>query len=269
MLLRVFFAFLLLFFLTSCGEKGEKPLVVTSVFPLTWVAKEVYPSYGVYQVIKPPANPHLYDLTPKDAIKLSQAKKVFLIGNLESFASKVPEDKRVEVIKLLGLPPSVNPHLWLSPKRWLGFALSLPKVEGINLDHQRWQEVTEKLRDLDREYSKLKGLNLKVVMIHPAFVWLCKDYGIEVIATLETKEGLGISPKTLVDAVETLKGLKERGKVLVLYVSTNPKEEEIAKELSQKAGVKSVGLDPLVGYTKGDYIKLMEGNLKKILNVVR
>jgi len=269
MRLKVFFAFLLALLLSSCGEKGEKPLVVTSVFPLTWVVKEVYPSYGVYQVIKPPANPHLYDLTPKDALKLSQAQKVFLIGNLEPFASKVSEDKRVEVIKLLGLPPSVNPHLWLSPKRWLNFALLLPKVEGINLDRQRWKEVTEKLKELDREYSKLKGLNLKVVMIHPAFVWLCKDYDIGVIAILETKEGLGISPKTLVNAVETLKGLKEKNKVLVLYISTNPKEEEIAKEISQKAGVKAVGLDPLVGYTEGDYIKLMEENLKKLLNALR
>ena len=258
-----------LFLLTSCGEKEKKPLLVTSIFPLTWVVKESYPSYEVYQVIKPPANPHLYDLTPKDALKLSEAQKVFLIGNLEPFASKVPETKRVEVIKLLGLPSSVNPHLWLSPKRWLDFTLSLPKVEGLKLNRQRWEDVTEKLKRLDRDYSQLKGLNLKVVMVHPAFVWLCKDYRMEILSILETKEGLGISPKTLMKTVETLKGIGDKNRVLLLYVSTNPKGKEIALKLSQMTGIKAVGLDPLVGYTDGDYIRIMEENLKKILGAVK
>jgi ABC-type Zn uptake system ZnuABC Zn-binding protein ZnuA len=271
MRLRLFLLLLsVLFLFTSCGEKKEeKPLLVTSIFPLTWVVKEAYPSYGVYQIIKPPANPHLYDLTPKDAMKLSHAEKVFLIGNLEPFAHKVEREKRVEVIELLGLPPSVNPHLWLSPKRWLDFTLSLPKVEGLKLDRQRWEEVTEKLQRLDREYSQLKGLNLKVVMVHPAFVWLCRDYQMEVIAILETKEGLGISPKTLMKTVETLKGIEDKNRVLFLYVSTNPKGKEIAQRLSQMSGIKAVGLDPLVGYTDGDYIKVMEENLRKILEAIK
>jgi ABC-type Zn uptake system ZnuABC Zn-binding protein ZnuA len=113
--------------LSSCGEKEEsKPLLVTSIYPLTWTVQELYPSYEVYQVLKAGQNPHLYDLSPKDAQKIEEAKKVFLIGNLEPYSQKVPSDKKVEVIKLLGLDYSVNPHLWFSPKRWLEFVEKLP-----------------------------------------------------------------------------------------------------------------------------------------------
>ncbi|NPB05407.1 MAG: zinc ABC transporter solute-binding protein, partial [Aquificae bacterium] len=81
--------------LFSCGEKKEAELLVTSVFPLTWTVKNLYPTYEVYQLVKPGSNPHLYDLTPRDAEALRRAKKVFLIGNLEPFADEVPPSKRV------------------------------------------------------------------------------------------------------------------------------------------------------------------------------
>jgi ABC-type Zn uptake system ZnuABC Zn-binding protein ZnuA len=69
--------------------------------------------------------------------------------------------------------------------------------------------------------------------------------------------------------VETLKGIGDKNRVLLLYVSTNPKGKEIALKLSQMTGIKAVGLDPLVGYTDGDYISVMEENLKKILGAVK
>ena len=257
-----------LFLLTSCGGKGEKPLLVTSIFPLTWVVENVYPSYKVYQLVKKGQNPHLYDLTPKDAVAVEKAKKVFLIGNLEPFSKRIPSQKRVEVIKLLNLPESANPHLWLSPKRWLMFAEKLPSVEGLNIDRQRWEGIIEELQRLDSEYKKLSPLGLKVVMVHPAFVWLCKDYNFQVLAILEPHGGVGISPKTFTQTVETLKNLPNRDRVLILYTTVNPKGREIAEKLSSLTGVKAVGLDPLVEYERGNYTQLMEENLEKLLKAV-
>ena len=257
-----------LFLLTSCGGKNGKPLLVTSIFPLTWVVENVFPSYSIYQLVKPGQNPHLYDLTPKDAIAVEEAKKVFLIGNLEPFATKIPPAKRVEVIKLLNLPESVNPHLWLSPKRWLMFAEKLPSVEDLKMDRQRWRGIIGELQRLDNEYKRLSPLGLKVVMVHPAFVWLCRDYNIEVLAILEPHGGVGISPKTFTQTVETLKNLSDKGRVLILYAITNPKGREIAEKLSSLTGVKAVGLDPLVEYERGNYTQLMGENLKKLLKAV-
>ena len=232
------------------------------------MVEEVYPTYSVYQLVKPGQNPHLYDMTPKDAVAVENAKKVFLIGNLEPFATKIPPAKRVEVIELLNLPPSANPHLWLSPKRWLQFAAKLPSVEGLKLDRQKWGEVINELKRLDTEYRKLSPLGLKVVMVHPAFVWLCKDYNLEVLAILEPHGGVGISPQTFAKTVEILKKLPDKGKVLILYAITNPKGKEIAQKLSTLTGVKVVGLDPLVEYDSGNYTRLMEENLKRLLKAV-
>ena len=266
--LKKFLLLLGIVFLFSCGAKNEKPLLVSSIFPLTWIVKNVYPTYSVYQLVKTGQNPHLYDLTPRDAVAVENAKKVFLIGNLEPFAKRISPAKRVEVIKLLNLPESVNPHLWLSPKRWLMFAKKLPSVEGLKIDRQRWEGVIKELQRLDAEYKRLSTLGLKVVMVHPAFVWLCRDYNLQVLAILEPNGGVGISPKTLPQTVEILKNLPDKGKVLILYTTTNPKGREIAQKLSSLTGVKAVGLDPLVEYERGNYTQLMEDNLRKLLKAV-
>jgi ABC-type Zn uptake system ZnuABC Zn-binding protein ZnuA len=256
--------------LSSCGKKEQsKPLLVTSIYPLTWTVKELYPTYEVYQILKAGQNPHLYDLSPRDAQKIEEAKKVFLIGNLEPYSGKVPSDKKVKVIKLLGLDYSANPHFWFSPKRWLEFVEKLPqKVKDLKLSEAGYKETVEKLRELDKDYSELKRLKLKAVMVHPAFVWLCKDYGVEVLGILEKHGGIGISPKTLVDVVQKLKTTE--GKVLILYISVNPKSQEIAEKIAKMAGSKAipVGLDPILWKGKGDYTTRLENNLKKILNAV-
>ena len=264
LLLLIFLSFLL-----GCSEKEDKPLLATSIYPLTWVAKNLFPHYGVYQIIKKGSNPHLYDLTPKDALKVEQAKRVFLVGNLEPFAQRVPQEKRLEVIKVLNLPESVNPHLWLSPKRWLEFVQNLPPyVKELHPDPEGYNRTIEKLKGLDREYRKLEKENLAVVMVHPAFVWLCKDYNLEILTILEPGEGIGISPKRLEEALQKLKTLKGK-RALILYVSVNPREQEVAQKLSSKSGIAAVGLDPALWGNKEDYIQIMERNLKLILKALR
>jgi len=271
-MLRVLPLLILLLSFVSCSHKEEKPEISASIYPLVWTVKNVYPTYKVYQIVKPGSNPHLYDLTPKDALHIENSQKVFLVGNLEPFSGKIPSQKKVEVVKFLNLPPSSNPHYWLSPKRWLQFASQLNKVEGLKLDQKRWKDLVYQLRELDNLYrQKLASIRnrVEVVMIHPAFYWTCKDYQLKVLAILESKEGLGISPKTLVDLKERLKQLKNK-KVLVIYTNINPHAEKVAKMVEQfSPNVKIVGLDPLVSRESGDYIKLMKENLEKILAASR
>ncbi len=251
----------------GCSQKEETRLLSASIYPLVWTVKNLYPDYEVYQIIKPGSNPHLYDLSPKDALKIEHSKKVFLIGNLEPFAKKVEPQKRVEVYKILDLDEASNPHYWLSPKRWLLFVEKLRNSVDLKPVPERWEKLVENLKNLDREYeselSRLKGI--KIVMVHPAFYWTCEDYRLEVLAVLEPKAGLGISVRTFSGVADKIKSLKE-GKVLVLYSSTNPKAAEVARKLSELSPrVVPVALDNLVSRTEGDYIKLMEENLKRIL----
>ncbi len=267
--MRKFLLFLLLplVALVGCSQKEETKLLSASIYPLVWTVKNLYPDYEVYQIIKPGSNPHLYDLSPKDALQIERSKKVFLIGNLEPFAEKVEPQKRVEVYKLLGLDEASNPHYWLSPKRWLLFVEKLQNLEGLKPAPEKWKKLVEDLKNLDREYeselSRLKGV--KIVMVHPAFYWTCRDYHLEVLAVLEPKAGLGISVRTFSGIADRIRTLKE-GKVLVLYSSNNPKAAEVARKLSELSPrVVPVALNTLVSRTEGDYVKLMEENLKRIL----
>ena len=269
-MLKKILLLLLAVFFVGCSQKSQKPELSASIFPLKWLVQRIYTDYDVYQIIKPGSNPHLYDLTPRDAEHIAKSQKVFLIGNLEPFAGKIDGSKRVEVIKLLNIPPKENPHIWLSPKRWLELAEKLPQnVKGLKTNDKNWKEVVSELRRLDKEYRQLSRLGLKVVMIHPAFVWLCRDYNIQVLYILEKHgEGAGASLKRFQELVNLLKN-EDTGKVIILYTSLNPKAEDIVKRLKTiYPQLKAAKLDPLIWHTDGDYIKLMEENLRRILETV-
>ncbi len=252
--------------LAGCSQKKEK--LATSIFPLTWLVENIYPSYGIYQIVKPGQNPHLYDLTPRDAIEIEESRKVFLIGNLEPFGRKIPPEKRVEVIKILGLSPSANPHIWLSPRKWLEVAQKLPKATpSLKLSREGWENTLKRLQKLDKDYKTIKKKHIKAVLILPAFYWLCKDYGIKVLYILQPNPESGISVKRFTELVAVL---KKNPNALVIYSTANPKAVEIISKLKRIApSLKSVGLDPLIWQTEGDYVKLMEENLNRLKRALK
>ena len=223
----------------------------------------MYPSYGVYQIIKPGANPHLYDLTPRDAVEIEKSRKVFLIGNLEPFAKKIEPNKRVEVIKILNLPESVNPHLWLSPKRWLELARRLPRVvKGLKYDAEGWKKAVGELKRLDGEYSTLRERHLKAVLILPAFYWMCKDYGIKVLYIIQPNPESGLSPRRFAEAVKLL---KQNPDAILIYSTANKQAKTVINSIKREVpNLKAVGLNPLIWEVNGDYVKLMEANLGKL-----
>ncbi len=247
----------------GCSRKAEKPEISASIFPLAWLVKQIYPDYGVYQIVKPGANPHVYDLTPRDAVELEKSLKVFVVGNLEPFAERIPPNKRVEVLKLLNLPPKVNPHLWLSPKRWLKLAEILPReVEGLKYNPESWRKTLERLKKLDEKYESLKNFKAKVILLLPAAYWLCRDYGIEVELVLQPNPVAGISPKNYSKLVEIL---KKNPRVAVIYLTTNPRGKKLAEMLKREfPSLRVVGINPLIWETEGDYVSLMGENLKKL-----
>jgi len=258
MVKRLFLLFSALF-LFSCASKEVD--YAASIFPLRWLVQNLYPDAEVYQIVKPGSNPHLYDLTPRDAAAVERAKKVFLIGNLEPFASKVPPSKRVEVIKLLNLSPDANPHLWLSPRRWLETARRLPSAAPPP-DGEALRKTLEVLKKLDARYSVLKEKNLKAVLIYPAFYWLCKDYGVEILEIVAPSPGEP-SPRKLVKAAEAL---KKHPDALILYPSEEPAALRLAQELKKVSpSARLVALETLVNLKEGDYAEKMEENLKRML----
>jgi ABC-type Zn uptake system ZnuABC Zn-binding protein ZnuA len=270
-MLKRFFLLLVAVLFVGCSQKAEKKELSASIFPLKWLVENIYPDYEVYQIIKPGSNPHLYDLTPRDAEHIAKSQKVFLIGNLEPFAGKIEKSKRVEAIKILGIRPEENPHIWLSPKRWLELAEKLPEnVKDLKGNTQNWKKVVSELQKLDKEYQQLSFLGLKVVMIHPAFVWLCKDYNLEILYILEKHgEGAEASLKRFQELVNLLKN-EDLSKVVIFYTSVNPKAEEVINKIKTiYPELKTVKLDPLIWHTEGDYIKLMEENLRRILKALK
>jgi ABC-type Zn uptake system ZnuABC Zn-binding protein ZnuA len=247
----------------GCGRKHSTPQVSTSIFPLTGLVKRIYPSYRVYQIIKPGENPHIYDLTPRDAVEIEKSEKVFLIGNLEPFAKRIEPSKRVEVIRILNLPESANPHIWLSPRKWLAVAEKLPlDVKGLKFNPNGWKKTVEELKKLNAEYETLGKQHAKAVLILPAFYWLCKDYGIKILYILQPNPESGLSPRRFTEAVEIL---KKNPHALLIYSTANRGANSIIAALKREIPhLKVVGLNPLIWETNGDYVKLMEENLKRL-----
>jgi len=252
----------LIFFWGACSQKQEKQTLSASIFPIKWVLEKVYNNYQIYQIIKPGNNPHLYELTPKDIIQIKKSKKVFLIGNLEPFSQRIDAQKKIEIIKLLKIRENENPHIWLSPKKWLKFVKKLPSIKELSLNRTAWKEVIKKLTQLDKKYSSLP--QYKVIMIHPAYYWLCKDYGLTIYFVLEPNIG-ELSLKRISLLIGKLKEEKSLRDIVVFYSSIDNKEKEIYLKLKKIfPNLKGVALNPLIWETSGDYIKLMEENLHRI-----
>lgn len=143
-----------LFHVAICAQ--AKPLVLSSIKPLTLIAQEIVGNCATVDTLLPDsASPHNYPLRVSDHIRLQKADIVLWVGpELESFLQKpiasLPPTRRVTAYELSGLywPPEEihtendehhherDPHLWLDPRNAVIIAQvlseKLTKIDAAN-----------------------------------------------------------------------------------------------------------------------------------------
>ncbi|CAN5355975.1 metal ABC transporter substrate-binding protein [soil metagenome] len=273
----VFFIFALNSNKTS-ETSSDKIQITTSFYPLYFFASTITADKAnVVNITPAGAEPHDYEPTTDDILKINNSKLLILNGQVEPWANKIRSEisnKNTIILEVGdGLLSQNDPHIWLSPVIAKQIVQKISD-QIISIDPSNevlYKENTNKLEDdldkLNLDYKIGLGNCTKtdIVTSHAAFSYLASAYGFKQIAIA------GLSP----DAEPSLKDLttvssfaKQNNIKYIFFESlVSPK---LAQTIANEVGAKTLVLNPLEGLTNNDiksgmtYLTVMEENLQNL-----
>ncbi len=248
----------------NTGNTNGEVNVVVSILPQIEFVKSVgKDKVSVSAMIPPGFSPTTYEPSVEQLKKLSVADLYIRIGHIpfekaqmKKLASLNPKMKVIDSSEGIEIYKG-DPHIWLSPRlakiQVENICQALAEIDPVNKDfyEKNKNDYLIKLDNLDLKlrdaFSGMKGK--KILVFHPAFGYLARDYGFEQIAIeIEGKEP---SAENLARIIDTAK--KENIKTVFVQKQFSQKS---AKAIAQQIGGNVVPLDPLAK----DYIE----NLRRI-----
>ncbi len=284
--------FALLFLLISCTqpilEDNNKINVVVSFYPLEEFTKSIgAQKVNVISLVLPGVEPHEWEPSPGDIVKISKAKLFIYNGaGLESWIEKIL--KNVDTKKTLVVSASnginlitksnaansqTDPHVWLDPNlvamqaRTITNALSAIDPSGAEFYNFNLNEFISNLNSLDKKFrTELSDCQKKeFVTSHDAFGYLARSYGLSQFSVAGISSEIEPTPKHLANLINVIK--EKNIKVIFVETMVNPKiSRAIAKDASTSVDV----LNPFEGLTQKEisdgqnYFSVMEQNLNKL-----
>ncbi len=268
--------------------------VVTTFFPLTEMARALaYDPSSVYSLIPPNVEPHDYEPTPSDLIRLKNTDLYFTLGiplsaSEESFIETLPPTTPVvSVSSSVSLLPFedglvderdseehedegvIDPHFWLSPKRMVVVVQTM-RDAYIAADpiHTAWyhnQSLAQvsQLSALDLAYQEgLSHCALDTIFVtHNAYQYLADEYGFTVVSLSGLSPEVEPTPSELQNLIEEARTLN----VSVLF-SEELVDPRTAEALAEELGLEVLLLSPIEGTTdeSATYVTLMYQNLDRL-----
>jgi zinc transport system substrate-binding protein len=251
----------------GCGESDRSSSgrrVVAAFYPLAFAAEGVAPDADVRNLTPPGAEPHDFELSPRDVAEVRDAERVVYLGRgfMPSLEDAVAgRANAIDVLEGEPLLADRDPHVWLDPAR---FARIVRRVARSLGDPEAAEPLVGRLATLDREFSA--GLEAcerrEIVTSHAAFGYLADAYDLEQIpltgVSPESEPGPG-QLEELVNRVES-----EGATTIFFETLVSPElAETVARETDAEVGV----LDPLEGLSEedaasgADYFTVMRENL--------
>lgn len=255
----------------STGSKYGQIGVVVTVGPQEEFVKRVGGERVNVTVMVPPgADPHTYEPLPNQMKQVQNAQIYFQVGSdvefelawMDKLTSINPQMKLVNTSTGIQLIPNTaeseegsDPHVWVSPRNAKvmveNIYQSLVQADPENKDYYTTNrdEYLKELDELDKNIiQKLSGKNnTKIMVYHPAWAYLCKDYNLQQISI--EQDGKEPTPQAIVSLVDTAR----RENIKVVFVSPEFSTSN-AQVIASEIGGKVVAVDPL----SNDYLKNMQ-----------
>lgn len=266
----------------GCGnprpEATSSIEVVTSIHPLaSWIQAIGGEDVTVTTLVPGGINPHTFDLTPAQLMKVGEAEVLVLNGaGLEPWSERIlhnaPESLRVVTVTFgeslladghkdhgdLG-----NPHLWLDPvfakkavqKIANALIASLPaKSAAIAARAQSYTDSLDSLhRWIQTQMSDIK--DPAIITFHASWDYFAARYGVRIAGTVESQPGRELSPGELATLISRIR--REKIRLLV----TEPQFPRRSCELLvQETGIRLATLDA-IGHPPTDYLEMMRTNV--------
>lgn len=274
--------------LAASGD--DAPTVVTSIYPLTWLARQVAGDDArVHNLGESQADPHHLELTPRQLVDVERAEMPLYIKGLQPAMDEAVAQHggkhALDVTSVVDLLPAAHdsghahgattgsaadPHLWLDPVRFAAVARQLgDRLATIDPAHadayeRRVRAVVHDLRALDHAYSS--GLDRcdsrTFVTSHSAFAYTADRYGLDQIGIAGLDPEVEPSPDRLAQVTRTAAA---RGVDVIFHDQSG--SAELASVIADEIGARTAPLDtvthpPTDG--SGGYLTAMRANLDKL-----
>ncbi|MGC4109644.1 MAG: metal ABC transporter substrate-binding protein [Nocardioides sp.] len=274
--------------LAACQTPGNgDDTVVTSFYPLQFIADEVAGRYNhVVDLTPPGVEPHEYELTVRQTAEVDNARVGFyekgMAPSIDQAMAQDSPDHPLDVTTVVPLhapEPGYNeetadnqdPHFsqarcsWSarprrSPRRWR----RRPRTRVV-LPTARALAHRAVLQALDRDYrTTLASCRIRTLVVsHDAFEYLGRRYHLDIVPIA----GLEPDAEPSLQRIHQIADLvRERGITTVFYETLA--SPALAESLASDTGATSAVLDPIEGLTSADphatYLTLMRQNLAAI-----
>lgn len=258
-------------------QKAKSDKLAVTFFPIAEIAKNILKDkQDIILAIPPSAEPHDYELTPKEQVEIEQSQANIVLGiGFDSIENKFPKKNQINSSKnILFIKKSnqTDPHIWLSIKNMIIMTQNInEELEKIDPDSKEFynknsEEYINKLKKLDLEYSIVLSncSDRKIFVSHNAFSYLAKDYNFEVFSISGLSEESEPTATELAALIDQIK--KEKIKY-ILYEEMG--DSKIAQTIAKETSAKLLSINPAEGTKNKTYIEIMEDNLivlKEALN---
>lgn len=270
----------------SASEDGP-PTVVTSVYPLTWLARQVAGDDARVQNLGgSQADPHHLELTPRQLIDVERAEMSLYIKGMQPAMDEAVAQHGgkhdLDVASVVDILPAAHqgheaetrgapdPHMWLDPVRFASIARELgdrlAMVDKAHADayERRAREVVHDLRELHRAYSSgLEGCDSRTIITsHSAFAYTAQRYGLHQVGIAGLDPEVEPSPGRLAQVTRIA---SDRDVDVIFHDQTG--SAELASVIADEIGARTAPLDTVThppADGSGGYIAAMRGNLDKL-----
>ncbi len=261
--------------LSGCGNLGsahDQPTVVTSFYPLEFVAREVTGGHQrVLNLTHPGMEPHDLELTVAQTADVVDADVVLYEHGFQAAVDSAVAENRtgpsVDAAAVAGLR-GADPHFWQDPTRLskvaAAFTAEMTKVDPAHAADYRANlaRLQDRLAGLDRAYRA--GLahcaRRTIVVTHDAFSYLGRRYHLSVVAI----NGLSPDAEPSPAHIRQLHDLVERRHLTTVFTERLA-SPVLADTLASSLGIRTAVLDPIEGLSAStanqNYLTLMRRNL--------
>lgn len=251
------------------------PTIIATFYPLAYFATQVgSQNFSVISLTPPGIEPHEYEPTPQDLVKIESAAVVIINGGgIDVWAERLAPTWRAQGKKVIILNDQADPHSWLDPviaqKEIAAIAETLTAADPTHAAEyqERAKAYQTKLEQLHQEY--VAGLaqcaTRDLVVSHDAYHYLTTRYNLNLLPIAGLSPDAEPSAKQLADLTEKIKA--KDIKYIFFESLTSPK---LAETLARETGARTLVLNPIEGLTAEDqaagknYDILMRENLQNL-----
>ena len=285
-----FLCFIIVMFLTSPTHAETKKISVVASFSIIGdLVQQVGGDHvGITMIVGPEEDAHVYQPSPADARKITQAEIIFINGlGFEGWLSRLinaTKSKGTVVdlsskIKARQTQGEIDPHVWQDVNNVKIYieeiCQALIAIDPNNgADYQKNSQLyIEKLSKLDNEIvESLTNIPLddrRVVSTHDAFGYFSARYGVAFLAPQGVSTEAEASARDIARIIDAAKAQKVKAVFL-----ENVADPRLARRISAETNARLGGTlysDSLTG-AKGDgatYLEMMRHNVKEIVRALK